>query len=49
LRGDDFAEPILADADEGVVVTVAERHSTYGARTYWLRLTRMLQDLPLAV
>jgi conjugative relaxase-like TrwC/TraI family protein len=45
LRGDDLAEPILADAAGSVVATVAERHSTYGRLNLLAEAHRLLHGV----
>ena len=48
LRRDDLAEPILADAAEAVVATVAERHSTFGRHNLLAEAHRMLHGVRFA-
>jgi conjugative relaxase-like TrwC/TraI family protein len=48
LRCDDLAGPILADAAEAVVATVAERHATYGRQNLLAEAHRMLHGVRFA-
>jgi conjugative relaxase-like TrwC/TraI family protein len=48
LRSEDLGEPILADAGEAVVVTVAERHSTNGRQNLLAEAHRMLHGVRFA-
>jgi hypothetical protein len=45
LSSDDLGEAILADAAEAVVLTVAERHSTYGQQNLLAEAHRMLHGV----
>jgi hypothetical protein len=45
LSSDDLGEAILTDAAEAVVVTVAERHSTYGRQNLLAEAHRMLHGV----
>jgi conjugative relaxase-like TrwC/TraI family protein len=45
LSSDDLGEAILADAAEAVVVTVAERHATYGRQNLLAEAHRMLHGV----
>jgi hypothetical protein len=45
LSSNDLGEAILADAAEAVVVTVAERHSTYGRQNLLAEAHRMLHGV----
>ena len=48
LRSDDLGDPILADAAEAVVMTVAERHSTYGRHNLLAEAHRVLHGVRFA-
>jgi conjugative relaxase-like TrwC/TraI family protein len=48
LRSDDLGDPILADAAEAVVMTVAERHSTYGRHNLLAEAHRGLHGVRFA-
>ena len=48
LTRDDLAEPILADAAEAVIATVAERHSTFGRLNLLAEAHRMLHGVRFA-
>jgi conjugative relaxase-like TrwC/TraI family protein len=48
LRVDDLGEPILADAAQTVVATVAEHHSTYGRLNLLAEAHRMLHGVRFA-
>jgi conjugative relaxase-like TrwC/TraI family protein len=48
LCSDDLGEPILADAAEAVVATVAERHPTYGRQNLLAEAHRMLHGVRFA-
>ena len=48
LGRDDLGEPILADAAEAVVATVAERHATYGRHNLLAEAHRMLHGVRFA-
>jgi hypothetical protein len=48
LCSEDLGGPILADAAEAVVVTVAERHSTYGRQNLLAEAHRMLHGVRFA-
>jgi conjugative relaxase-like TrwC/TraI family protein len=48
LRSDDLGDPILADAAEAVVITVAERHSTYGRHNLLAEAHRVLHGVRFA-
>jgi hypothetical protein len=48
LGRDDLAEPILADAAEAVIATVAERHSTFGRLNLLAEAHRMLHGVRFA-
>lgn len=48
LCSDDLGEPILADAAETVVATVAERHSTFGRQSLLAEAHRVLHGVRFA-
>ncbi len=48
LRAGDLAEPILDDAAQAVVTTVAEHHSTYGRQNLLAEAHRMLHGVRFA-
>jgi conjugative relaxase-like TrwC/TraI family protein len=48
LRADDLAEPILDDAAQAVVTTVAEHHSTYGRQNLLAEAHRVLHGVRFA-
>jgi len=48
LRADDLAEPILNDAAQAVVTTVAEHHSTYGRQNLLAEAHRLLHGVRFA-
>jgi hypothetical protein len=48
LRLDDLGDPILADAAEAGVMTVAERHSTYGRHNLLAEAHRVLHGVRFA-
>ena len=48
LRSDDLGDPILADAAEAVVMTVAERHSTYRRHNLLAEAHRVLHGVRFA-
>ncbi|GEM_PF-316497 len=48
LRADDLAEPILDDAAQAVVTTVAEHHSTYGRQNLLAEAHRLLHGVRFA-
>lgn len=48
LRADDLADPILADAADAVVESVAERHATYGRQNLLAETHRTLHGVRFA-
>ena len=48
LRRDDLADPILADAAEAVLATVAEHHATYGRQNLLAEAHRVLHGVRFA-
>ncbi len=48
LRADDLADPILTDAAEAVVASVAERHATYGRQNLLAEAHRTLHGVRFA-
>ncbi|MHB8296567.1 MAG: MobF family relaxase [Acidimicrobiales bacterium] len=48
LRADDLADPILADAAEAVLASVAERHATYGRQNLLAEAHRALHGVRFA-
>ena len=48
LRADDLADPILADAADAVLASVAERHATYGRQNLLAEVHRTLHGVRFA-
>ncbi len=48
LRADDLADPILADAADAVLVSVADRHATYGRQNLLAEAHRTLHGVRFA-